>query len=526
MERFVFAGRDVREIADLRAALATLNIGLLTLDDFPGAPEPVCHGQFSRTAWENANALSDFTGLPCLAAVSGFRIKGGEWRLDGEAGNTGFGERIDLVLEKLSGKTGDERRAEYVSYLVLKRPGEEPKWMDGFVMGRVTKTPGGTGGTGFDSIFAPFELGTTLAEADDAARERLRSWPLAIRNMLSVLSYEWEPGENRELEINRQIDFSDSKALLLGIVETRDNNFFWMVMEPKPHDSPTGDRTLRNTIKVEREAATAGVRYGEPSYFLRRMAIRGDGIDLVVTGGNGSSGSLRGSVLGSQEGIVDHVLERAGRYSTFSRFDPRFLYAGKMTFNEKIRLEPLLAARTLHYTMEFRGKIFNPYIEKPFTIPLDGGAAAGAAVAFSDPETDDSCRLVIRDAFVVDGALKSGRAEILSLLGPDISEYRRGLIRDELLRLRTPWNRLLFLEYESCPDSGLALYSETYLNQPFKDMAVEYSNRILGKRDSRPRIFCAGYVKEDETDECAVEVFAKWPLRWGSRYETVDLIVP
>ena len=77
--RLVLATRNAHKVEELRALLETtladLDIGLVGLEHFPGAPEVVEHEvSFAGNALLKANAIARHTGLPALADDSGLCV--------------------------------------------------------------------------------------------------------------------------------------------------------------------------------------------------------------------------------------------------------------------------------------------------------------------------------------------------------------------------------------------------------------------------------------------------------------------
>lgn len=130
------------------------DLALLPLPD--DAPDPKETGAtFLENARIKALSAAQHTGLPALADDSGICI-------DALGGAPGVHSArwvseenwIPTVLEKLTGKVGDERRARYVCVLSLMTPdGTILAESEGTFEGRIAGEPRGTNGFGYDPIF-------------------------------------------------------------------------------------------------------------------------------------------------------------------------------------------------------------------------------------------------------------------------------------------------------------------------------------------------------------------------------------
>lgn len=172
LERLVLASHNAKKVRELREILQPHGIALASLADFPGAVAPEEDGDtFEDNAVLKARAARAFTGLPALADDSGLIVAG----LDGEPGVRSAryaGENADdaannrHLLERLSGKVGDERRAKFVCVIALDLPGEDVRLFRGETSGRILEHTRGRGGFGYDPLFLSDDLGLSFGEAD------------------------------------------------------------------------------------------------------------------------------------------------------------------------------------------------------------------------------------------------------------------------------------------------------------------------------------------------------------------------
>ena len=175
--KLVVATRNFGKLREIQTGLRGLGIELLSLADFPAAPEVEEDGDtFAANAVKKAKALAAFTGLPALADDSGLEV-------DALGGAPGIrsarlaGERAtDLennakLISLLHGVPPERRSARFRCALALAWPDGQVQIVEGIAAGRILEAPRGKRGFGYDPLFYSPALGATFAEA--AAEEKL-----------------------------------------------------------------------------------------------------------------------------------------------------------------------------------------------------------------------------------------------------------------------------------------------------------------------------------------------------------------
>ena len=157
------------------------DLQILTLADFPGAPEPE---ETAETYPENARIKSEsaarFTGEWSLADDAGLEIDA----LDGAPGvhskrfegeESSFDHKIARVLELLERLPEKGRGARFRCYIALSAPNSESETylFDAICEGRIAFTRSGAGGFGYDPIFYLPELGCTMADLTAEEKHRI-----------------------------------------------------------------------------------------------------------------------------------------------------------------------------------------------------------------------------------------------------------------------------------------------------------------------------------------------------------------
>ena len=165
------------------------------MQDFPGIPEPDETGStFLENATIKAKAAAAFTGLPALADDSGICIDA----LDGAPGifsarwagpGSSAEDWIRKTLDLLKDTPDDQRMCRYVCALSLTdASGDVIAVSEGTMEGRISRSPSGHGGFGYDPIFlgAPnYEI--TAAELSSEEKHAISHRGVALRNLLEII---------------------------------------------------------------------------------------------------------------------------------------------------------------------------------------------------------------------------------------------------------------------------------------------------------------------------------------------------
>ncbi len=167
MKDIVFATNNAHKLRELREITAGV-LNVLSLADIN------CHDDIPETADTiegnaeiKANYIKEHYGYDCFADDTGLEVDA----LDGEpgvrsaryAGEDCISENnIDLLLRNLEGQSN--RSARFRTAIAL-RIGNDVTLFEGIVNGTILTERHGTGGFGYDSIFAPTEAdGRSFAE--------------------------------------------------------------------------------------------------------------------------------------------------------------------------------------------------------------------------------------------------------------------------------------------------------------------------------------------------------------------------
>ena len=168
--RLLVATTNPGKLGEIRRILAGAPVELVPLGAVPDLAEPHETGAtFDENARLKARHYATASGLMAVAEDSGLEIDA----LGGEPGvrsaryggpDATYPEKFRLIFRRLDARGLAEAPARFVCALAVARGGEIVFETRGVVEGRITRSPHGTGGFGYDPIFYYPPRGRTLAE--------------------------------------------------------------------------------------------------------------------------------------------------------------------------------------------------------------------------------------------------------------------------------------------------------------------------------------------------------------------------
>ena len=193
-DSIVIATRNAHKLEELDRILraAGIDVELLSVDKFPGAPEvDETEDSFEGNALLKARALAQFTGLPAIADDSGLCVDA----LNGSPGIlsarwSGATENVDatnlaLVLEQTVDVPDDKRGAQFICAAAYVLPDGTEHVVRGTVEGRLLRSPQGTNGFGYDPIFVPAGFSKTTAEMTPAEKDAISHRSKALAELVT-----------------------------------------------------------------------------------------------------------------------------------------------------------------------------------------------------------------------------------------------------------------------------------------------------------------------------------------------------
>jgi XTP/dITP diphosphohydrolase len=157
--KVVIATHNAGKLAEMRDLLAPFGIEAVSAGELD-LPEPDETGtMFAENAAIKAHAAARATGLPAFADDSGLCVDA----LDGAPGifsarwagpGKDFAGAMGRIFSELAQRGAENRRAHFVSALMLAWPDGHTELFEGRVFGEVVE-PRGTAGFGYDPLFKP-----------------------------------------------------------------------------------------------------------------------------------------------------------------------------------------------------------------------------------------------------------------------------------------------------------------------------------------------------------------------------------
>ncbi|MFL6136606.1 MAG: RdgB/HAM1 family non-canonical purine NTP pyrophosphatase [Frankiaceae bacterium] len=194
--RLVLATRNPAKVTELRRILGAAGtvIELVGMEAFPDLPDVAETGAtFADNALLKARAVASATGLAAVADDSGLAVDAlagmpgvlsARW-----SGRHGDDEaNLRLVLAQLADVPDERLGAAFVCAAAAVVPGAGERVVEGVVRGRLVREPRGSGGFGYDPIFAPDGESRTTAEMSPAEKDAISHRGKAFRALVPVVT--------------------------------------------------------------------------------------------------------------------------------------------------------------------------------------------------------------------------------------------------------------------------------------------------------------------------------------------------
>jgi XTP/dITP diphosphohydrolase len=201
--RLAFATHNAHKVGEVWAILSPLVPGLarddLTSAGELGAPAPVEDGaSFQENALIKARALAGATGLPAIADDSGIAvdIMGGAPGIFSALWSGRHGadrENLALLLAQMADIPEAHRGAAFVCAAVLVTPNGAETVAVRELRGRLTTTPRGENGFGYDPIFVAQGQTQTNAELSPHVKNAISHRGLAFRALAPAVAATLHP---------------------------------------------------------------------------------------------------------------------------------------------------------------------------------------------------------------------------------------------------------------------------------------------------------------------------------------------
>ena len=190
--QIVIATRNDDKYKEIRSILQDEELEILSLKDFPDAPEVEETGTtLDENALLKAKSAAEATGLPAIADDTGLMVDelGGapgvkSARFAGE--NATYGENCSLLLSKMDGVQDGKRTARFVCIAALV-DANASIMAKGEVSGVILTESRGTYGFGYDPIFRPDQSEISFGEMTIEEKRLFSHRGKAFNEMLRII---------------------------------------------------------------------------------------------------------------------------------------------------------------------------------------------------------------------------------------------------------------------------------------------------------------------------------------------------
>ncbi|MGQ9561501.1 MAG: XTP/dITP diphosphatase [Candidatus Oleimicrobiaceae bacterium] len=189
----VLATRNPDKVREMRQVLADCGWEIVSLDQFPDAPEVVEDGVTAvANAIKKALAIARHTNLVALADDTALEVDA----LGGAPGvcssryagpGATYADNVRKLLRDLTGVPLEQRTARFRCVIAVAE-GERVKTVEGVCEGLITLAPRGDGGFGYDPVFLVPAMGRTFAEMSSEQKHSVSHRGEALRKAREVLA--------------------------------------------------------------------------------------------------------------------------------------------------------------------------------------------------------------------------------------------------------------------------------------------------------------------------------------------------
>ena len=190
--KIVLATHNHDKEIELQHSLRGLDVDICSLSEYPDIGEIEETG---TTLLENsllkAHTVHDRTGLSTIADDTGLEIDA----LDGAPGvysarfaglNATYEDNVNKLLSVMENVPDDMRSARFRTVISFVDEIQE-LWTEGLIQGRITKTPRGYMGFGYDPVFYVPHLEKTFAELSTNEKNKISHRGIALQKLRKIL---------------------------------------------------------------------------------------------------------------------------------------------------------------------------------------------------------------------------------------------------------------------------------------------------------------------------------------------------
>jgi XTP/dITP diphosphohydrolase len=169
MMKVLLASRNPDKLREIKEKVASLNIQIVTPDDFPGLPEVEEDGEtLEENAAKKACTLHELTNLPTIADDTGLEVDA----LGGQPGvysaryagpEATYQDNVRKLIEEMAGVPAEQRGARFRCVIAYVHD-EKTELFEGRIDGMISAESAGESGFGYDPVFYVPEDEKTFAQ--------------------------------------------------------------------------------------------------------------------------------------------------------------------------------------------------------------------------------------------------------------------------------------------------------------------------------------------------------------------------
>ena len=196
MNKIIFATGNAGKMKEIREILQDMNMEILSMKEAGIEADIIEDGKtFEENAMIKAKEIAKYTDEIVLADDSGLEID----YLNKEPGiysarymgyDTSYHIKNNSLIERLEGKTGEERSARFVCAIAACFPDGRVLTTRGTMEGQIGYEEKGENGFGYDPIFCVEKYGCTTAELSEEQKNEISHRGKALRAMKEKLAKE------------------------------------------------------------------------------------------------------------------------------------------------------------------------------------------------------------------------------------------------------------------------------------------------------------------------------------------------
>lgn len=194
--KLLISSNNQDKIKEIKSIFQLPGVELLTLADFPGAPDVVEDGNtLYENALKKASMLCEFSGLPTIADDTGLEVDS----LGGHPGvysaryagkNASYNDNIEKLIREIQKVPENRRTARFRTVAVFYHP-ELILRAEGTIEGYILSKRRGSNGFGYDPIFFVPTRNKTLAEMSAAEKNAISHRGQAFSHLYQLLQKEF-----------------------------------------------------------------------------------------------------------------------------------------------------------------------------------------------------------------------------------------------------------------------------------------------------------------------------------------------